>query len=836
MPTATGKSIVIADFVTKAFQQYSQARVLILTHVKELIGQNHSKLQAMWSHAPSGIYSAGLNRKETSLPILFCGIQSVVNNLDAFGWRDLLLVDECDLIPPDGEGSYLTVIEHFKKINPRLKIIGFTATPYRQGLGLITAGKIFTDICIDMTTHEWFAWFIANGYLSRPIPQKTRVQIDTTGVGTVKGEYNLTELQQASDKHEITLAACQEAIHYGSMRRSWLTFCSGIEHAEHAAEILNKLGIETAVVHSKISSKLRDERIKAWKAGELRNISNNGVLTVGIDNPRLDLIFCLRATQSPRLWCLDEQTEVLTSDGFKKYNEMTADTMLGTMNKITKEFEYKKITGYIYRDLYVDEYMVSLATPLLDIRVSDKHTMLISTKKFDKTYTDFFEIYAKDILTKSVVKVPVSAINKINDNELTDDELTFIGLFMTDGTLDKTSNALSIFQSERYPLVLEMIKNCIENLGLKYKETIEFRPPYYPLHRFRISYGKPRLTDKHLRGWGYLSKWIDKNFPLELMNVSTRQFDILLKAIVAGDGRKQIPSMTWTMKTDEVSSGNITFIERLQITALKNGYKANLSKSHCYILHLKKIESVTISKSIDGRKGWIIEQHKPEKVWCVSNENQTLIIRRNGKTVIVGNCQIVGRGMRVSPETGKENCLVLDFAGNTQRLGTIDAPVIPKKKGEGNGEIPVKLCEDCGAYNHISARVCCQCQKEFAIQVKFTKHVHTDELLKSEVPVVESFNIDKVLYSKNINRKTGNETVRVTYHCGLRTFDEFLSFNARANIAAHKAREWWRQRMSGDIPESVTDALQTIGEAAIPKRMRVWCNKKPYIEILGYEF
>jgi DNA repair protein RadD len=501
MPTATGKSIVIADFVAKAFQQYSQARVLILTHVKELIGQNHSKLQLIWSHAPSGIYSAGLNRKETNLPILFCGIQSVVNNLDAFGWRDLILVDECDLIPPDGEGSYLTVIEHFKKINPKLKIIGFTATPYRQGLGLITAGKIFTDICIDMTTHEWFAWFIANGYLSRPIPQKTRVQIDTTGVGTVKGEYNLTELQQASDKHEITLAACQEAIHYGAMRRSWLTFCSGIEHAEHAAEILNKLGIETAVVHSKISSKQRDERIKAWKAGELRNISNNGVLTVGIDNPRLDLIFCLRATQSARLWT-----------------------------------------------------------------------------------------------------------------------------------------------------------------------------------------------------------------------------------------------------------------------------------------------------------------------------------------------QIVGRGMRVSPETGKENCLILDFAGNTQRLGTIDAPVIPKKKGEGNGEIPVKLCEDCGAYNHISARVCCQCQKEFAIQVKFTKHVNTDELLKSEIPVVESFNIDKVLYSKNINRKTGNETVRVTYHCGLRTFDEFLSFNAKGNIAAHKAREWWRSRIDSNVPDNVTNALQTISEAAIPKRMRVWCNKKPYVEILGYEF
>jgi len=38
--------------------------------------------------------------------------------------------------------------------------------------------------------------------------------------------------------------------------------------------------------------------------------------------------------------------------------------------------------------------------------------------------------------------------------------------------------------------------------------------------------------------------------------------------------------------------------------------------------------------------------------------------------------QMLGRGTR--PADGKENCMVLDFAGNTPRLGPINDPMIPK--------------------------------------------------------------------------------------------------------------------------------------------------------------
>ena len=77
MPTGTGKSIVIAMFLQSVFNQYPKQRVMILTHVKELIEQNVDKLITLWPFAPAGVYSAGLRRRDTFAPITFGGIASV---------------------------------------------------------------------------------------------------------------------------------------------------------------------------------------------------------------------------------------------------------------------------------------------------------------------------------------------------------------------------------------------------------------------------------------------------------------------------------------------------------------------------------------------------------------------------------------------------------------------------------------------------------------------------------------------------------------------------------------------------------------------------------------
>lgn len=303
MPTGTGKSVVIALLLARIFKRYPGQRILALTHVKELIVQNHSHLLRCWPDAPAGIYSAGLNRREKLAPIVFAGVASAVKVAIEFGKVDLVLIDECHLVSPKEGTMYQTLIQVLKVTNPNLKVIGFTATHYRLGQGALTEdGGLFTDVSVDMTTFDAFNWFLDEGYLLPLMPRCTHTTLNVDGVKIQQGEYNLRDLQDAVDKREITLAALKETLHLASGRNHWLVFASGIEHAEHCSAILCDLGIRASFIHSKMSSEERDSRLRAFKNGELRALVNNGILTTGFDFPELDCIVMLRPTVSPGLW------------------------------------------------------------------------------------------------------------------------------------------------------------------------------------------------------------------------------------------------------------------------------------------------------------------------------------------------------------------------------------------------------------------------------------------------------------------------------------------------------------------------------------------------------
>jgi len=320
MPTGTGKSPVIAAFIRKAMEMYPDTRVMKLTHVKELIEQNFDKLLKIWPSAPAGVYSAGLKRKEAGFPITFGGVGSVAKaSPSAFGRMDLLLIDECHLVSPKEMTMYQVIVTVLKQANPYLKVIGFTATPYRLGHGMLTEpGGLFTDICVDMTTMAAFNWFFDQGYLTRLKPRPTSAELDVSGVHVHGGEFKPGELQAAVDKHEITYAALQETMNAGHDRNHWLIFAAGIEHTVNVASMLDSMGVSATYVHSKMSSTERDANITAYKEGKFTAMVNNGVLTTGFDFPAIDLIAMLRPTQSTSLWVqmLGRGTRPLYADGF----------------------------------------------------------------------------------------------------------------------------------------------------------------------------------------------------------------------------------------------------------------------------------------------------------------------------------------------------------------------------------------------------------------------------------------------------------------------------------------------------------------------------------------
>lgn len=327
MPTGTGKSVVIAMLLQMVYHYWPGQRVMVLTHVKELIQQNYDKLMTLWPAAPAGVYSAGLNRKESNRKITFAGIGSVAKKAQLFGHIDLVLIDEAHLVSPNDETLYQFFLAALKAVNPHVRVIGFTATPWRLGTGRITEDGIFTDVCFDITGMQAFNRLIAEGFLAPLIPRQTKMMLDIEGVHMRGGELIASELQHAVDKYEVTQAAIRETLELAHDRRHWLIFASGVEHACNIADMLNDMGVPTVAIHSKMGDAQRDQAIIDFKAGKYRAAVNNNVLTTGFDFPAIDLIVVLRPTASTVLWVqmLGRGTRPFQCDEYRKENCLVLD-------------------------------------------------------------------------------------------------------------------------------------------------------------------------------------------------------------------------------------------------------------------------------------------------------------------------------------------------------------------------------------------------------------------------------------------------------------------------------------------------------------------------------
>ncbi len=91
----------------------------------------------------------------------------------------------------------------------------------------------------------------------------------------------------------------------GKDRKSWLAFCSGVDHARHVAEEFGRQGITCRTIFGDTPKDERDAIIAAFKRGEIRALASMGVLTTGFNAPAVDLIALLRPTQIGRALCAD---------------------------------------------------------------------------------------------------------------------------------------------------------------------------------------------------------------------------------------------------------------------------------------------------------------------------------------------------------------------------------------------------------------------------------------------------------------------------------------------------------------------------------------------------
>ena len=301
VPTGGGKTMLMSTICRDSVNLWN-GRVLILAHVKELLEQVREKIHQaapdMWMK--TGVYSAGLKSRDTTHPIIIAGIQSVYKRaceLDAF---DLVIIDEAHLLPPDGEGMYRTFLVDAQKVNPNLRVIGLTATPFRMKSGEIAApDNVLNHVCYEIGVRE----LIVQGYLCPLVSKAGRDTVDTSGLHVRGGEFVADEAEALMDTNTLVESACQEIAEQTRDRRSVLIFASGVRHGEHVAAVLReKTGVEVGTVFGDTVDFERDRRLKDFRAGKLKYLVNVNVLTTGFDAPNVDCVALLRPTFSPGLY------------------------------------------------------------------------------------------------------------------------------------------------------------------------------------------------------------------------------------------------------------------------------------------------------------------------------------------------------------------------------------------------------------------------------------------------------------------------------------------------------------------------------------------------------
>ena len=297
-PTGSGKSAIIGSICETAVQKY-KGRVIVLAHRRELLSQNADKIQSFLPPlVPVGLYSAGLRRFATEEPVVCAGIQSIYNKAHLLGERHLVLIDEAHLVPADGEGMYRTFLDDLRKINPKLRIVGLTATPFRTGTGsLCRPDAIFQRICHEVPV----AQLIADGWLCPLVSSAGVASVDTSQLHIRGGEFRQEETERAFD--HLVSAACAEITAKTLGRKSILVFCQGVDHARHVQECLERMtSDEVGLVVGSTPSLEREATLRAFREQRLRWLVNCDILTTGFDSPSIDAIAVLRATMSAGLF------------------------------------------------------------------------------------------------------------------------------------------------------------------------------------------------------------------------------------------------------------------------------------------------------------------------------------------------------------------------------------------------------------------------------------------------------------------------------------------------------------------------------------------------------
>ena len=305
--TGAGKSHIIAE-IARQIHQSTGKRVLALAPSAELVAQNRAKYLA--AGYPASMFSASAGPKDLRHPVVFGSPLTVANRISAFQKQGndgygLVIVDEAHGITP----TLKSIIDAMRLANPRLRVLGLTATPYRLGPGYIyrigadgvanthdtTFEPYFLKCVAKIGAHE----LINHGFLTRPVIGAIHAEgYETRGmVLNSRHQFDAADVERAFEGHgRKTAAIVADIVAQSRDRQGVLLYGATVQHAH---EILASLPPNLSAIITGNTKKTERQAILAkFLAQKIKYLVNVNVLTVGFDAPHVDVIAILRKTES----------------------------------------------------------------------------------------------------------------------------------------------------------------------------------------------------------------------------------------------------------------------------------------------------------------------------------------------------------------------------------------------------------------------------------------------------------------------------------------------------------------------------------------------------------
>ena len=362
--------------------------------------------------------------------------------------------------------------------------------------------------------------------------------------------------------------------------------------------------------------------------------------------------------------CYDEQTEILTKKGWKKYTEVADDEVVATLNPDTKELEYHPIERKI--QYHYDGKMYRLDSTQVSLMVTPDHNLWVG-KKVDQGKVKYgfarpsevygkhnkatYPYYKKDAIWHGVEREYIVLPQRETGSGPKHQEIRipmsewapFFGLWLAEG--------YTAFREGNYHVGIRNLDQTILQFAYESFKKWGLNPHY-------SSDGRVTVLSKQL--YELLRPIGDKYtkfIPDEIKDLPPSLLRNILEYYAKGDGTHEVEDAEVGSTRVRCQTSSPRLRDDLMEISLKAGLECN------YAVHVEPGSTAVIIEN-DGQERTITRTAtnyrlsilyrrgetrvgKPNienwedysgTVWCVTVQNHIVYVRRNGKAVWCGNC------------------------------------------------------------------------------------------------------------------------------------------------------------------------------------------------------